>query len=78
MFNTNCRQELLIPATTEMATYNGDLTQLKRSIIADVVSQGVPVEEAYERFEKENGTKWSNLIAESLNKVTQAEQNQDK
>lgn len=78
IFNSNCRQELLIPATTEMATYNGDLTQLKRSIIADVVSQGVPIEEAYERFEKENGTKWSNLIAESLNKVTQAEQNQDK
>lgn len=68
IFKDNCRQALLVPSTTEMATYNGDLTTLKRSIIADVVSQGVPIDEAYQRFEKEHGAKWSQMIVDSLNK----------
>ena len=43
IFNENCKQSLMVPSTTEMATYNGDLTTLKRSIVADVVVQGMPV-----------------------------------
>ena len=34
-----------------MSQYNGDLTSLKNSIIADCVVQGVSVEEGYKRFE---------------------------
>lgn len=70
-FNENCRQALMIPSTSEMATYNGDLTTLKRSIVADVVVQGISIEEAYQRFEKEQGLKWSNMIVESLNKLSE-------
>lgn len=74
VFQANCHQALMVPSTTEMATYNGDLTTLKRSIVADVVVQGVSVEEAYQRFERENGVKWSNMIVDSLNKLA-AEEN---
>ena len=55
IFNENCKQALMVPSTTEMATYNGDLTTLKRSIVADVVVQGMSIDEAYQRFEKEHG-----------------------
>lgn len=71
IFNANCKQALMVPSTSEMATYNGDLTTLKRSIIADVVVQGISVEEAYQRFEDEQGLKWSNMIVESLNKLAE-------
>ena len=54
-----------------MATYNGDLTTLKRSIVADVVVQGVSLEEAYARFEAEHGTEWSQKIVDSLNEMEQ-------
>ncbi len=67
MFNANCRQTLMVPSTMELATYNGDLTTLKRSIVADVVTQGVSVEEAYQRFEREHGLTWSQMIVDSLN-----------
>ena len=71
IFNANCKQALMVPSTSEMATYNGDLTTLKRSIVADVVVQGISVEEAYQRFEKDQGLKWSNMIVESLNKLSE-------
>lgn len=71
MFNANCQQALMVPSTTELATYNGDLTSLKRSIVADVVTQGVPVEKAYQRFEEEHGLKWSQMIVNSLNALEQ-------
>lgn len=67
IFNENCRQAQLVRSTEEMATYNGDLMTLKKSIIADVVVQGVSVDEAMERFEKDGGTRWSEMIADSLN-----------
>lgn len=73
IFKEHCKQSLMVPSTTEMATYNGDLTTLKRSIVADVVVQGMPVEEAYQRFEKEHGVKWSNMIVDSLNRLAETE-----
>jgi putative aldouronate transport system substrate-binding protein len=54
-----------------MSQYNGDLMKLKASIVADVVTQGVSVEEGYQRFEKEGGSEWSEKIVDSLNKVNQ-------
>lgn len=66
-FNDNCRQAQLVPSTDMMATYNGDLTTLKNSIIADVVVQGTSLEEAYSRFERDGGVKWSQIIVDSLN-----------
>ena len=74
IFNENCKQALMVPSTTEMATYNGDLTTLKRSIVADVVVQGMSIDEAYQRFEKEHGVKWSNMIVDSLNHLAATEQ----
>ena len=68
IFNEHCRQAQLVPSTEEMASYNGDLITLKQSIVADVVVQGIPVEEAYARFEKDGGAGWSKQIVDSLNK----------
>ena len=67
-FNANCHQAQLVPSTEEMASYNGDLITLKRSIVADVIVQGTSVEEAYARFEKDGGAEWSQKIVDSLNK----------
>ncbi len=67
IFNDNCVQAQLVPSTEEMATYNGDLTTLKNSIIADVVVQGISIDEAYARFESEGGAQWSQMIVDSLN-----------
>ncbi|MFT4005682.1 MAG: ABC transporter substrate-binding protein, partial [Lacrimispora sp.] len=67
MFNENCHQAQIVPSTEDMATYNGDLTTLKNSIIADVVVQGISVDEAYKRFESDGGAKWSQMIVDSLN-----------
>ena len=69
MFNENARQAIIIPSTEVMATYNGDLTTLKNSIVADVIVQGVSIEEAYARFEKEGGADWSKQIVDSLNEL---------
>lgn len=66
-FNANCEQMLYVPSTDEMGQYNGDLMTLKRTLIADVVVQGVPVEEAFATFEAEGGTEWSQAIVDSLN-----------
>ena len=72
IFNENCRQDIIVPSSDAMATYNGDLTTLKNSIIADVVVQGTSIEEAYKRFESEGGAKWSKLIVDSLNEKASA------
>lgn len=69
MFNENAKQATIIPSTEVMATYNGDLTTLKNSIVADVVVQGVSIEDAYARFEKEGGADWSKKIVDSLNEL---------
>ena len=71
IFNANCRQAQLVPSTEEMAQYNGDLTTLKNSIVADVVVQGISVDEAYARFEKDGGAEWSKMIVDSLNALNQ-------
>ena len=68
IFNDNCRQAQIVPSTEVMATYNGDLTTLKNSIIADVVVQGVSIDEAFARFESEGGAEWSQMIVVFLNK----------
>lgn len=66
-FNENCHQTIIIPATDAMSQYNGDLMTLKRSLVADVVVHGIPVEEAYKTFEQDGGVEWSQLIVDSLN-----------
>ena len=71
-FNENCRQAFITPSTEEMATYNGDLMTLKKSIIADVIVQGTSIDEAYKRFESDGGVKWSQMIVDSLNKKESA------
>ncbi len=71
-FNDNCRQAQIVPSTEVMATYNGDLTTLKNSIVADVVVQGLSIEDAYKRFEDEGGAKWSQMIVDSLNEQESA------
>lgn len=67
VFDSNARQLDLIPSTDVMTQYNGDLMSLKRSIVADVVTQGMSVEEGYQRFVAEGGQEWSDAIVESLN-----------
>ena len=67
LFNGNSKQAPLPVTTDMMSQYNGDLTTLKNSIIADCVIQGLPVEEGYARFEKEHGSEWSEAIVDSLN-----------
>ncbi|HIQ73918.1 MAG TPA: extracellular solute-binding protein [Candidatus Cottocaccamicrobium excrementipullorum] len=67
LFNANSRPAQLPVSTDEMAQYNGDLTTLKYSIIADCITQGISVEEGMKRFEEEGGAEWSKLILDSLN-----------
>ena len=56
-------------STEEMTQYNGDLMNLKKEIIANVVTQGKSIEEEFQRFEAEGGAEWSRLIVESLNNL---------
>lgn len=67
IFDSNNKMAPLPVTTTVMSQYNGDLTALKNSIIADCVVQGISIEEGYERFEKEGGAQWSEEIVKSLN-----------
>ncbi len=66
-FNNTCRQMLYVPATEEMGQYNGDLMTLKKTLVANVVVQGMSIDDAYAAFEAEGGTKWSQQIVDSLN-----------
>lgn len=66
-FNDNCRQMLYVPSTEEMGQYNGDLMTLKKTLVANVVVQGMSIDEAYAEFEAGGGVDWSNAIVESLN-----------
>ncbi len=68
IFNKNSRQAQIIQATDEMSRYNGDLTTLKNSIIANVVTQGADFATEMQRFETEGGKGWSEAIVDSLNK----------
>lgn len=67
VFSSNSRMDPLVPSTDVLAMYNGDLMTLKNSIVADVVVEGVSIEDAYARFEKEGGAEWSKMIVDSLN-----------
>ena len=66
-FNDNCRQMLYVPSTEVMGQYNGDLMTLKKTLVANVVVQGMSIDEAYAEFEAGGGVDWSNAIVESLN-----------
>ena len=50
-----------------MSEFNGDLMTLKKSIIANVVTQGADIEAEFARFESEGGAEWSKAIVDSLN-----------
>lgn len=66
-FNTHSRLVNLVPSTDVMSQYNGDLLTLKREIIANVVTQGMSIEDEMKRFEEEGGAEWSKAIVESIN-----------
>lgn len=66
-FNTHSRLINLVKSTDVMSQYNGDLITLKREIIANVVTQGMSMEEEMKRFEEEGGAEWSAAIVESMN-----------
>ena len=67
VFNKNAKLVVTVPSTDEMGRYNGDLTTLKSSIVVDIITQGVSIEDAYARYEKEGGAEWSKAIVDSLN-----------
>lgn len=67
-FAEHSKQAKIVVATEEMSQYNGDLTTLKNSIIANVVTQGADFEKEMQRFEQEGGLTWSKAIVDSLNK----------
>jgi len=67
IFNENSKIAPLAVSTEEMIQYNGDLTTLKASIVADIVTQGISVESGMARFESEGGATWSKAIVDSLN-----------
>lgn len=68
VFNSNSFQQPLVPSTDEMSRYNGDLTTLKNTIIANVVTQGADYDSEMKRYVAEGGQEWSNEILDSLNK----------
>lgn len=67
IFNANKKKVPMIATTDAMSQYNGDLTSLKNSIIADCIVQGLSVEDGYKRFEQEGGAEMSQAILDSLN-----------
>ncbi len=66
LFNANCVTADLVPSTDAMTEFNGDLTTLKNTLIANVVMGEKTIEEAYAQFEAE-GAQWSQSIVDSLN-----------
>ncbi len=52
MFNSNSKLIVTIPSTDEMSQYNGDLTTLKNSIVADIITQGVSIEDDLQDLKK--------------------------
>ena len=67
IFNSNSHRAPLPVTTDVMNQYNGDLTKLKNSIIADCIVQGISIDEGYARFKSEHGEEWSQAIVDSLN-----------
>ena len=66
LFNANSRLASIVPATQELSELNGELTQIKSQIIADIALKNITVEEGYKQFEEE-GKELSDIIVESLN-----------
>ncbi len=69
LFNENSRMAGLVPGTPELSEMNGDLTQLKSEIIADIALGNITVEQGYERFVNDGGQEYSDAIVESLNNL---------
>ena len=67
LFNDNSRLASIVPATDVLSELNGDLTQIKSQLIADVALGNITVDEAYELFVSEGGKEMSDEIVESLN-----------
>ena len=67
LFNSHSRLVDLVPSTDVMSQFNGDLITLKREIIANVVTQGLSIDDEMKRFEEEGGAEWSKAIADSMN-----------
>ncbi len=67
LFNENSRLATIVPATDVLSELNGDLTQIKSEIIADIALGNISVEEGYQRFIDEGGQEMSDEIVESLN-----------
>jgi putative aldouronate transport system substrate-binding protein len=67
VFAKTSRLVELVPSNDAMSQYNGDLITLKREIVANVVTQGMSIEEEMKRFETDGGLEWSQMIIEALN-----------
>lgn len=67
LFNENSRLASIVPATDVLSELNGELTQLKSEIIADIALGNITVKEGYERFVNQGGQEASDAIVESLN-----------
>ena len=67
LFNENSRLASIVPATSEMSEFNGDLTQIKSQIIADIALGNISVEQGMQQFVDEGGQEMSDAIVESLN-----------
>lgn len=67
MFSNNCVAADLVPSTDAMTEFNGDLTTLKNTLIANVVMGEMTIDEAYAQFESDHGAEWSQAIVDSLN-----------
>ena len=66
-FADNSRLVELVPSNEAMSQYNGDLVTLKREIVANVVTQGMSIEEEMQRFIDDGGAEWSQMIVDALN-----------
>ena len=67
LFNDNCVTADLVPSTDVMAEYNGELTTLKNTLIANVVMGELTIDEAYAKYEADHGAEWSQMIVDALN-----------
>lgn len=67
IFKSNSKLVKLVISTDEMSQYNGDLMTLKKEIIANVVTQGLSIEDEMQRFVDEGGAEWSKCIVDSMN-----------
>ena len=67
LFNANSRLASIVPATSVMSDYNGQLTTLKNEMVANVIMGTKTYDQALADFEAAGGTLFSAAIVESLN-----------